>query len=239
MLSIDETLLHIRLAKSGNEKSKAVLIENNILLVKSIVNRFKNKGVEYEDLMQLGSLGLIKAIYNFDLSYNVRFSTYAVPLIIGEIKRYLRDDGEIKVSRLIKVQAVKINRFIENYQIKNGIEPSIDDISASLNISKEDIILALDSSKMPVSLYETIDDGIDKSQELIEKIPSKDSEDDFIDKLYVKNLIETLTERERKIIVLRYFRDKTQGEVAKIMGVSQVQVSRLENKILSRLKERA
>ena len=196
-------------------------------------------GVEYEDLVQIGLLGLIKAIYNFDESYNVRFSTYAVPLIIGEIKRFMRDDGEIKVSRIIKYQAHKINKFIEEYQIKTGEEPSLNEISKNLDISVDEVVLALDSNKMPVSLYETVDDGQEKSQQLIDKIPAKESEDDVINKLYVKNLLNLLNERERKIIVLRYFRDQTQSEVAKILGVSQVQVSRLENKILARLKDLA
>ena len=239
MLSIQDTLLHIRLAKAGDNKSKDILIENNVMLVKSIVNRFKNKGVEYEDLVQIGLLGLIKAIYNFDEGYNVRFSTYAVPLIIGEIKRFMRDDGEIKVSRIIKYQAHKINKFIEEYQIKTGEEPSLNVISKTLDISVDDVVLALDSNKMPVSLYETVDDGQEKSQQLIDKIPAKESEDDVINTLYVKNLLNLLNERERKIIVLRYFRDQTQSEVAKILGVSQVQVSRLENKILARLKDLA
>ncbi|MBO5713558.1 MAG: SigB/SigF/SigG family RNA polymerase sigma factor [Clostridia bacterium] len=237
MLSIEDTLLHIRKAKSGNDESKSILIENNILLVKSIVNRFKNKGVEYDDLVQIGSLGLLKAIYNFNESYEVKFSTYAVPLIIGEIKRFLRDDGEIKVSRLIKYNAYKINKFIENYQSKFDNEPTIEEIANNLQLSVDDVILAVNSNKMPVSLYETVDDGQEKSQELIDKIPSKEGEEELVTKIYVKNLLNNLTEREKKIIVLRYFRDKTQGEVAKILGVSQVQVSRLESKILLRLKE--
>lgn len=239
MLSLEETLLHIRLAKKGNENSKEILVKNNILLVKSIVNKFKNKGVDYDDLIQIGSLGLIKAIYNFNESYNVRFSTYAVPLIIGEIKRFLRDDGEIKVSRFIKLQAQNINNYIEKHQIKYGVEPTIEEIAVALNYPKEEVVLAMDSSKMPISLYETIDDGLEKSQQLIEKLPSKENEEDVINKLYVKNLLKKLNEREQKIIVLRYFRDHTQGEVAKILGISQVQVSRLENKILLRLKDLA
>lgn len=239
MLSFEETLLHLRLAQGENLQSKEILIKNNILLVKSIANRFKNKGIEYDDLIQIGSLGLIKAIYNFNESYNVKFSTYAVPLIIGEIKRFMRDDGEIKVSRIIKIQAVKINKFVESFQIKNGVEPSVEEISKALNYTKEEVVLALESSKIPISLYETVDDGQDKNLQLIEKLPSKETEDDVINKLYVKNLLNNLDERDRKLIVLRYFRDQTQGEVAKILGVSQVQVSRLENKILSKLKDLA
>ena len=239
MLSFEETLRHIRNAKSGDEKSKEILIKHNSLLIKSIVQRFLGKNVDYDDLYQLGSIGLLKAINNFDEKFGVKFSTYAVPMIIGEIKRYLRDDGEIKVSRIIKMQAREINKFVENYEVKFGKSPDVDAISAALKISKEDVVLALDSSKMPVSLYTSVDDGEDKGQALIDKIPSNFSEDEHIDSLYLKNLLATLNERERKLIILRYFRDKTQGEVAAILGVSQVQVSRLENKILTRLKEKA
>ena len=237
MLSSEETLYHIKLAKKGSELSKQTLIENNVLLVKSIVYRFRNKGVDFDDLFQLGCMGLLKAVYNFDDSFGVKFSTYAVPMVIGEIKRFLRDDGEIKVSRIIKYQAHKISKFVENYQSKNGFEPTIEDICNALEMTKEDVILALDSSKIPISLYENIDDGEDKTQSLIDKIPSPESEDDHVEKLYIKSLLNTLCEREKKVIYLRYFRDKTQGEVAKILGVSQVQVSRLETKIISHLKK--
>ena len=159
-------------------------------------------------------------------------------MILGEIKRFLRDDGEIKVSRLIKVQAIEINRYIESKQRETGIEPTVEEIATALNITKEDVVFAMDSSKMPISLYESVEDGEDKGQSLIDKIPSKYTEDEQVDKLYLKALIDTLTEREQKIIMLRYFRDKTQGEVAKILGVSQVQVSRLESKILMKLKSK-
>lgn len=238
MLSFEETINLIRDAKRGDNDSKEQLLLNNVLLIKSIVNRFKNKGVDYDDLYQLGCIGFLKAINNFDESYGVRFSTYAVPMILGEIKRFLRDDGEIKVSRLIKIQAMEITRFIEKRLREVGEEPTIDEIAKSLNITKEDVVFALDSSKMTVSLYETIEDGEDKSQSLIDKIPSKFSVDEHVDKLYLKSLINSLNEREQKIIILRYFRDKTQGEVAKILGVSQVQVSRLEMKILKKLKDK-
>ena len=239
MLSFEETLALIRNAKKGDNHSKEELLLNNILLIKSIVNKFKNKGVDYDDLYQLGCIGFLKAINNFDESFGVRFSTYAVPMILGEIKRFLRDDGEIKVSRLIKIQALQINRFIESKQRERGEEPTVEEISNALNLSKEEVVLAIDSSKMPVSLYETIEDGEDKGQSLIDKIPSTFTEEQQVDKLYLKSLISTLTEREQKIIMLRYFRDKTQGEVAKILGVSQVQVSRLETKILNKLKSKA
>ncbi len=239
MLTRDDTLRHIRQAKLGNQNSKEILISENVLLVKSIVYRFKNKGVDFDDLYQLGCMGLLKAVYNFDESFDVRFSTYAVPMIIGEIKRFLRDDGEIKVSRIIKYNSQKIAKFSEEYQLKHGKEPTINEISSGINVSKEDVILALDSNKMTISLYDSIDDGQDKTQSLIEKIPSPETEDDRVEKLYIKQLLSSLQEREKKLIILRYFRDKTQGEVASILGVSQVQISRLENKILKKLKDKA
>lgn len=238
MLSFEETMFHIRKAKAGDIQSKEILIKNNVLLIKSIVNRFRNKGVDYDDLFQLGSVGLLKAIYNFDEKFGVRFSTYAVPMIIGEIKRFLRDDGEIKVSRMIKMQAINISKFIENYQKERGQEPTIEEISTALNIDKEEVVFAIDSTKLTVSLYENVNDGEDKSQTLIDKIPSNFTEDDYVDKLFLKKLISNLTTREQEIIKLRYFKDKTQGEVAKILGVSQVQISRLENKILANLAEK-
>lgn len=237
MLTRDETLRHIRKAKLGDNNSKEILISENVLLVKSIVYRFRNKGVDFDDLFQLGCMGLLKAVYNFNESFDVRFSTYAVPMIVGEIKRFLRDDGEIKVSRIIKYNALKIAKFSEVYMAKNGSEPTAQEIAKALDISVEDVILALDSNKLTVSLYDSVDDGQDKTQSLIEKIPSSETEDDRVEKLYIKELLSRLQDRERKLIILRYFRDKTQGEVAQILGVSQVQVSRLENKILKKLKD--
>jgi RNA polymerase sporulation-specific sigma factor len=236
MLSDTETIKYLRLAKNGDNNSKEILIKNNVLLVKSIANRFRNKGVDYDDLFQLGSMGLLKAIYNFDESFCVKFSTYAVPMIIGEIKRFLRDDGEIKISRIIKYNAYKIAQFSEEYQLKNGSEPTVHEISKNLSISLEDVVLALDSTKLTVSLYETTVDSEEKTQSLIDKIPSEDTEDSRIDSIYVKQLLSRLNEREKQVVTLRYFKDKTQGEVSKILGVSQVQVSRLESKIIKKLK---
>lgn len=238
MLSFEETIYHVRKAKLGDENSKEVLLKNNTLLIKSIANRFRNKGVDYDDLYQLGCVGFLKAISNYNEEFNTRFSTYAVPMIMGEIKRFLRDDGEIKVSRIIKMQYVEISKFTENYVKNGGKEPTIEEIASALNMQKEDIVLALESNKMPISLYESVDDGDEKSQTLIDKIPSNYSEDEHVDNLYLKSLLNALNERERKILILRYFRDKTQGEVAKILGVSQVQISRLEMKIIKKIRER-
>ncbi len=238
MLSFEETIYHVRKAKLGDENSKEVLLKNNTLLIKSIANRFRNKGVDYDDLYQLGCVGFLKAISNYNEEFNTRFSTYAVPMIMGEIKRFLRDDGEIKVSRIIKMQYVEISKFTEKYIKDVGKEPTIEEIASALNLSKEDIVLALESNKMPISLYENVDDGDEKSQTLIDKIPSNYSEDEHVNNLYLQSLLNALNDRERKILILRYFRDKTQGEVAKILGVSQVQISRLEMKILKKIKEK-
>ena len=147
MLDAEKTVYYLRKAKKGDKEAAAILLENNSLLIKSIIRRFKNKGVEYDDLYQLGCVGFLKAIKNFDEKFGVVFSTYAVPMILGEVKRFLRDDGSIKVSRIIKSQAAKINRFVEDYSGRNGETPSVEEISAALSIEREDVILALDSSK--------------------------------------------------------------------------------------------
>lgn len=237
MLNAEETLFYLRKAKAGDLGAKETLLGNNVLLIKSIVKRFTNKGVEYDDLYQLGCVGFLKAIKNFDEKFGVVFSTYAVPMIIGEIKRFLRDDGSIKVSRIIKSQARNINRFIEEKCTDGGEPPTLDEICATLNMEREDVVLALDSSKMPLSLSETVDDGSgDKSIELIDKIPSSEKEDDMIDKILLKSMIERLPERERKVIIMRYYRDNTQSEIAEALGVSQVQISRIENKIIKQFK---
>ena len=238
MLSYDQTMDFILKAKNGDINAKEQLITENENLIKSLVSRFKNKGENYEDLKQIAYVGFIKAINNFDISYGVCFSTYLVPMVIGEIKRFLRDDGTIKVSRLIKAQAVQINRFIEEYSSKNANTPSVDEISTALNISREDIVLALDSSKMPLSLSEPVDDKDgEKSAELADKISSDEREEDMVDKILLKSLIEKLPPREKKIIIMRYYRDNTQSEIAKELGVSQVQVSRIENKIINSFKQ--
>jgi len=236
MLNSEETLRYINLAKKGDNSAKETLLVNNSGLVKSIAKKFLNKGVEYDDLYQLACVGFLKAINNFNENFEVKFTTYAVPMIIGEIKRFLRDDGVIKVSRLIKMQAIKINRYIEEFKNENGIEPKISQIAIKFDISQEDVIFALDSNKLPISLYEKGDNGDEKTPDLIEKIPSEFDEEKLLDKIMFSTLIEKLPEREKKLIIMRFYRDKTQSETAKILGISQVQVSRLETKILEKFK---
>jgi RNA polymerase sporulation-specific sigma factor len=235
MLSENEVLSYVELAKKGDKTAKEILYKNNTPLVKSIIRRFKNKGIEYEDLFQIGSLGFLKAIINFDASFGVKFSTYAVPMIVGEVKRYIRDNGTIKVSRNIKILASKINRFIDEYQTHNANSPSVETIASEFSVTEEDVVLALDSSKMPVSIYDRVD-GDEEGLELQEKLSDTESEEETILKIELYSEIEKLPDREKRIIILRYFRAQTQSEVAKSMGISQVQVSRLENKIISKLR---
>ncbi len=235
MLVQEQLLEYLKKAKEGDENAKEVIFVENSPLIKSIVKRFRNKGVEYDDLYQIACIGFLKAIKNFDESFGVKFSTYTVPMIIGEIKRFMRDDGAIKVSRTLKILANKINRFIDEYQSTHSDSPTIEFIANKFGVSQEEVVFAMDSSKMPVSIFNKFDDEDDK-QELIEKIPYVDNEEAMITKIHLSNVISALNERERKIIILRYFRDKTQSEIAETLGVSQVQVSRLENKIIEKMR---
>lgn len=237
MLNQEQTLDYIRKAKNKDENAKEILFNNNSALIKSIIRRFCGKGVEYDDLYQIACIGFLKAINNFDESFNVKFSTYTVPMIIGEIKRYIRDNGAIKVSRTIKILANKINRFIDEYQLKHATSPSIEIISETFNVSQDEVVIALDSAKMPLSIFDKFEDDED-GQELIDKIASVDNEDRTLDKIHLSTIIEKLTERERNLVILRYFNDKTQSEIAKSLGVSQVQVSRLESKIIDKIRQK-
>lgn len=234
MLSIEETAELIKLAQSGDDGAKTALLQNNLPLIKSIVKRYLNKQIEYDDLMQLGTLGFVKALSNFKPEFGVRFSTYAVPMIAGEIKRFIRDNGAIKVSRSVKAKNQKINKFIEEYRQNKQKEPSISEIAQYMEIDEQDVVFIMDSSKYPVSIYaETDEDGLT----LADKLCSKENNDDYIEKLVLREMIDKLDERDKKIIILRYYRDKTQSEIAKELGVSQVQISRLEAKLLERMKK--
>ncbi len=235
MLNQEELLDYIRKAKSGNEKAKEIIFYNNTPLIKSIIRRFKDKGVEYEDLYQIASIGFLKAIKNFDESYGVKFSTYCVPMIIGEIKRYMRDNGAIKVSRTLKILANKINRYINEYQAVHNVSPSIENIAEKFNVCADEVVIAMDSSRLPLSIYDKFEDD-ESGLELIDKISYCDNEDKVLNKIHLTNIIDELEDREKKIIILRYFRDRTQSEIAEDLGVSQVQISRLENKIIDKIR---
>ncbi len=235
MLEHEETMRLITLAKEGDNESKTILIKENTPLIKSIVNRYKNKSVEYEDLIQLGSIGLLKAIQNFDMKFNVKFSTYAVPMIAGEIKRFMRDDGSIKVSRALKSLNLQITAYVDEYKNTKGGEPQIEEIAKKFNVEPQEVVLALDSSKYPLSIYENADD--ETGNELLNKIASKETTEDLVNRIVLKDVILSLPDRERKIIIMRYFRDKTQSELAGEFGISQVQISRIESKVLKLLRK--
>ncbi len=234
MLEQSVTQELIERAQKGDETAKTELIEENSPLIKSVIRRYRNKGVDYEDLYQLGCIGFLKAIRNFSVQFGVKFSTYAVPMIAGEVKRFLRDDGYIKVSRSVKSLAGKISYFVESYKNTHNDSPDIETIASEFGIEPHEAVFALDSAKFPLSLYEKTDDEHNRS--LMEKIASKETVEDNLDKIVLKDAIASLDEREKKIVVLRYFRDKTQSEVARVLNVSQVQISRLENKILDKLR---
>lgn len=213
------------------------LINNNNGLIWSIVKRFRDRGYELEDLYQIGSIGFIKSIKRFDTSFDVMLSTYAVPYILGEIKRFIRDDGPIKVSRSIKELAVKIKDAEKRHIINNGKEPTIEEIAKELKISKEEVASALDAINPVSSIYdEAYTDG-EGSISLIDRISSNIDEPNMIaNKLAIKQLINTLESRDKQLIMLRYYKGKTQTQVAKILGITQVQVSRIERKILDSMK---
>ena len=236
MLSTEETLILIEKAKQGNEEAKTTLIENNSPLINSLVKRFINKGIEYDDLFQIGAIGFLKAIKNFDSSFGVKFSTYVVPMVIGEIKRFMRDDGSIKVSRTIKTLNLKIKKFIEKFLKENFRKPTIEEIAKQFEIDSCEVIFAMDSANMPISIYAPMEDD-SKSLLLIDRYKIDESYEDVFDNIMLKDILKNMETRDKKIILLRFFRDKTQSEIAKILGVSQVQVSRLENKILEKMRE--
>lgn len=238
MPNYENTLLLIERAKSGDQEALQTLTIENSPLIKSIIKRYIGKGIEYDDLFQLGSMGFIKAVKNFDTSFNVKFSTYVVPMIIGEIKRFMRDDGTIKVSRSIKSTNVQINRYIESYMKENGGKPSIEQIAKHFEMDSQEIVFVMDSARMPISLYTPFEDGENKSLLLIDRYAQDNSDEEMFENIALKDALKNLEERDKMIILMRYFRDKTQSEIAKELNISQVQVSRLEMKILNKMREK-
>ncbi|MCL1944794.1 MAG: sigma-70 family RNA polymerase sigma factor [Firmicutes bacterium] len=233
MLEQAQVLSLLVSAKLGDNLAKEQLLQHNSPLIKSVIRRFKNKGVEYDDLYQLGCIGFLKAITNFDKDFGVKFSTYAVPMIAGEVKRFLRDDGFIKVSRQTKSLSIRIARFVEEYKKAHSDSPKIELIAKQFEIDPQDVVFAMDSGKMPVSIYGDRDeDGMGAIDTLACPQASQS-----VDRIILKDLISGLSEREQKIVILRFFRDKTQAEVASVLKVSQVQISRLESKIMKKLRK--
>lgn len=236
--SYEDNVELIQIARNGNKQALDKLIEMNLPLVSSISKKFLNRGYEYEDIFQIGSMGLVKAVNNFDPKFNVKFSTYAVPMIIGEIKRFLRDDGIIKVSRSVKNIARKLHYDKEVLTKKLDRVPTVEELSEYSGVNKEDIILATESVYGMQYLYDTIHQDDGSPVLLIDKL-SEDADEDkeIIDKLALKEALKNLDVKSRQIIMLRYFKDKTQIQVAKMLGISQVQVSRIEKKVLKQMRE--
>ncbi len=229
-------------AQSGDEEAMASLVKNNLGLVYNIAKRFSGRGYELEDLNQIGALGLIKSIKKFDTSFDVQLSTYSVPFIMGEIKRYIRDNGKIKVSRSIKELGAKINQIQKEYYLKNGQDIKIEQIAEILKVSKEDIALAIDanSSAIVTSINEPVySKDSSKTLNVEDIIPDTKNQEAMInDKLTVNKLIEELQPQEKQIVMMRYYKGSTQTEVAKTLGISQVQVSRIEKRILYSMKQK-
>lgn len=236
LLSHEESMRLIKLAQAGDVKAQETMVVRNTALVKSIVKKFLNRGVEFDDLMQIGSLGLIKAIKGYDTSFNVRFSTYAVPMIAGEIKRFLRDDGIIKVSRSLREKSFEIFGVKERLKLEFKREPTIDELAQRLSMSPEDVVFAMEAVRSPVSIYEPAFDD-ENSKTLLIDTMSEHDDNAIIDSILLKEMIQKLSPKERQLIMLRFFSDKTQMEIAEVLGVSQVQVSRLITKTLNKLKQ--
>lgn len=224
-------------AQNGNQEKMTKLVEENNGLIWSIVRRFKDRGYELEDLYQIGSIGFIKSIKRFNTSFEVKLSTYAVPYILGEIKRFIRDDGSVKISRSIKDLAVKIKDIQKKYMLETGQEITIMEIAKQLKVQKEDIAIALDSLKPTVSIYDDSYTNDESGIAFIDTLSTNvDEAEKLANRLTIKEMIKKLEGREKEVIMLRYYKSKTQIEVAKILGISQVQVSRIEKKVLNSMK---
>lgn len=235
---MDHTIVLIQKSHEGDKEARARLVEENTGLVWCVVKRFYNRGVEMEDLFQIGTIGLLKAIDKFDLNYDVKFSTYAVPMITGEIKRFLRDDGMIKVSRSLKELYYKAYLCREKLQERFGREPSVTELAGELGVEPEELMAALDASSEVESLHKPIYQSDGQEVSLMDRLPWRaEPEEEILDHLLLKELLGGLEKEERQLIYLRYFADRTQAQAGKELGISQVQVSRLEKKILKSMRE--
>ena len=236
---MDDVMGLIDRAHHGDERARAQLVEQNMGLVWSIVRRFSGRGTENEDLFQIGAIGLMKAIDKFDCSFEVRFSTYAVPMIMGEIKRFMRDDGMIKVSRPLKELSIKAKTAREKLQYTLGREPTIEEVAGEIGASREEVAASIEAGAEVESIYRPINREDEGNGCLMEQIPVEDLEGErLLDRMVLAELIRSLNETERRIIIGRYFENKTQTAIAKELAISQVQVSRLEKKILLQLRQK-
>ena len=226
----------IQKSQKGDTETRDRLVQHNIRLVWSVVQRFLNRGYEAEDLFQIGCIGLLKAVDKFDLAYDVKFSTYAVPMIIGERQRFLRDDGMVKVSRSLKELSNRIRKVKDELTKGLGRSPTIQELSDEIGVTPEEIVFAQEASRTPTSIHETVYENDGDPITLIDQI-ADDEEEGWFDRMALKEAIRQLEERERLIVYLRFFKDQTQSEVAQRLGISQVQVSRLEKKIIRRMRD--
>ena len=231
----------LRIIKNGDEKeskkARDEMINGNLRLVLSVIHRFRNRGEELDDLFQVGVIGLIKAINNFDPALEVKFSTYGVPMILGELKRYIRDNNSVRVSRSMRDTAYRAMQLKEQLTAENNREPTVEEIAAQMKLPKEDVVLALEAIVEPVSLYEPVySDGTDTVY-VMDQIGDKSDDATWLEELAIKDAIRGLSDREKKILGLRFFKGKTQMEVAEEIGISQAQVSRIEKGALNTIKK--
>jgi RNA polymerase sporulation-specific sigma factor len=235
-LSDQEVKQLIEASQRGDTEARDRLVSHNIRLVWSVVQRFLNRGYEPEDLFQIGCIGLLKAVEKFDLQFDVKFSTYAVPMIIGEIQRFLRDDGMVKVSRSLKEMANRIRKTKDDLSKRVNRVPTVQEIASELGVDPEEVVFAQEANRTPVSIHETVYENDGDPITLMDQI-SDEPMTAWFDKLALKEAIHRLSDRERLIVYLRFYKDQTQSEVAERLGISQVQVSRLEKKIIARMRE--
>ena len=236
---MDHTLALIGRVHQGDKEARDTLFEENIGLVYSVARRFLGRGVEMEDLFQIGSIGLLKAVDKFDVTFDVKFSTYAVPMIAGEIKRYLRDDGILKVSRSLKETNYKIYQQRECLERTLRREPTLSELSEAMKLPVEELVLTLESGAEVESLHKTIYQGDGNEISLLDKLPEKENQQEvLLNKILLEEILGILEPKERQLIYMRYFQDMTQTQIAERMGISQVQVSRMEKRILKRLREK-
>lgn len=236
---MDETMKLIGMAHEGDKAARDQLVMDNVGLIWSIVRRFTGRGYEMEDLFQIGSIGLIKAIDKFDTGFDVKFSTYAVPMITGEIKRFLRDDGMIKVSRSIKEMGIRVRAAREEMTYSLGREPTIEEIAARLETSREEVAASMEAGAEVESLYRPTGNGDDNTMFLMDRLEEENNDhEELLNRMVLKELMEDLSDEQREIIVRRYFYNQTQTQIAGELGISQVQVSRLEKRILKEMRMR-
>lgn len=235
---MEDTLALIGRAHQGDKEARDTIFEENVGLVYSVARRFAGRGVEMEDLFQIGSIGLLKAVDKFDISFRVKFSTYAVPMIAGEIRRFLRNDGILKVSRSVKENQYKIFRMRQELECSLGREPTLQELSEGLDMSVEEVILTMESQAEVESLHKTIYQGEGTEISLIDKLPERENQQEkLLNRIFLEEVLGALEPKERQLIYMRYFQDMTQTEIAEKLGVSQVQVSRMEKRVLGKIRK--